>query len=122
MRRPRCSWVRRPLNEGRGINPGDTTAFSVRGNPRKPLNEGRGINPGDTVRVQASRLNVNYRSTKAGASTPATRESACRTGSRGNSLNEGRGINPGDTFHLMTWPSPGVPSLNEGRGINPGDT
>ena len=37
-----------------------------------PLNEGRGINPGDTRRVRLTLKHVRRRSTKAGASTPAT--------------------------------------------------
>ena len=61
------------LNEGRGINPGDTSCLQMRQPHAYALNEGRGINPGDT-----------------------------RRGSRGKrlspiALNEGRGINPGDT-------------------------
>ena len=62
-----------PLNEGRGINPGDTLhrAGNLRVG-RRPLNEGRGINPGDTPALSRDR-----------EAAPA--------------LNEGRGINPGDT-------------------------
>ena len=36
------------LNEGRGVNPGDTYTVSVNTPPRGSLNEGRGVNPGDT--------------------------------------------------------------------------
>ena len=86
------------LNEGRGINPGDT---SIRACWERAwtaaLNEGRGINPGDTG-------------------------SGClRIRMRCAALNEGRGINPGDTwswYWLLRW----FAALNEGRGINPGDT
>ena len=74
----------RPLNEGRGANPGDTrraragpatpaTDLPPR-RPDLPLNEGRGANPGDT-RGPAPRLprqHPVHRSTKAGARTPAT--------------------------------------------------
>ncbi len=61
------------LNEGRGVNPGDTRQPKLKqvGRPA-PLNEGRGVNPGDT-----------------GAEYPQWAHAA--------SLNEGRGVNPGDT-------------------------
>ena len=85
------------------------------------LNEGRGINPGDTFVRRWDHHRPGDRSTKAGASTPATRHSTARHFSPPAPLNEGRGINPGDTFDC-----PGAErtrsALNEGRGINPGDT
>ena len=37
-----------PLNEGRGVNPGDTSASASGSCSARPLNEGRGVNPGDT--------------------------------------------------------------------------
>ena len=62
-----------PLNEGRGINPGDTRATSAIPRLATPLNEG-------------------------GASTPATPEGELvMTYQDLIPLNEGRGINPGDT-------------------------
>ena len=120
-RSTRCSTP--PLNEGRGVNPGDTPSLEPRSRPdADTLNEGRGVNPGDTsgrCRIRASRT----------------------------ALNEGRGVNPGDTpVDVESQPcrsSPaqrrpgreprrhpprreGSPSrvrpLNEGRGVNPGDT
>ena len=105
------------LNEGRGINPGDTRTRASRLPGMALLNEGRGINPGVATvaiaqrrpghqprrhpsEIRANRALVFPRSTKAGASTPATLGeivvampvNACRA-----ALNEGRGINPGDT-------------------------
>ena len=110
------------LNEGRGLNPGDTSPTRRRGSSDTTLNEGRGLNPGDTRSHQgamvdnqgrstkagastpATRLLPNrhtvvdfVRSTKAGASTPATRSRRRRNGSCCPPLNEGRGLNPGDT-------------------------
>ena len=62
-----------PLNEGRGMNPGDTPGTKEEDHgTSEALNEGRGMNPGDT-------------------STPPLLRRA------GTSLNEGRGMNPGDT-------------------------
>ena len=61
------------LNEGRGVNPGDTARAPFGGfrASREPsLNEGRGVNPGDTssaVRFDRKRLHAGGRSTKAGA-------------------------------------------------------
>ena len=60
------------LNEGRGINPGDTRRWRLWWAGWCALNEGRGINPGDTVSRSASTRSRSSRSTKAGASTPAT--------------------------------------------------
>ena len=44
----RRSTARRPLNEGREINPGDTWARPPSPSGTGALNEGREINPGDT--------------------------------------------------------------------------
>ena len=61
------------LNEGRGMNPGDTHPESSRPcAPRRALNEGRGMNPGDI-------------------------RDCARPGRAASALNEGRGMNPGDT-------------------------
>ena len=70
--RSRTAWRRpRTLNEGRSVNPGYTppTATSSRATP--PLNEGRSVNPGYT-RMGRAAGRGSARSTKAGASTPAT--------------------------------------------------
>ena len=95
---------------------------------RRTLNEGQGISPGDTcaaVDVSACRRDVD-RSTKARASAPATlatswiyRSSCCY-----GALNEGQGISPGDTVREIgghRFPL-SMPALNEGQGISPGDT
>ena len=69
----RVARLRWPLNEGRGANPGDTTASSSACRPvSATLNEGRGANPGDTRAVRGDRGAGPPRSTKAGARTPAT--------------------------------------------------
>ena len=58
-----------PLNEGRGVNPGDTRRTpACRAHPASSLNEGRGVNPGDTDRpMRRSGALFEPRSTKAGA-------------------------------------------------------
>ena len=87
------------LNEGRGVNPGDTGAIRrCSGSRMRPLNEGRGVNPGDT---------------------PAW---LCYAARLSTSLNEGRGVNPGDTRTAMFDARGANGTLNEGRGVNPGDT
>ena len=80
--------ARRPLNEGRGINPGDTVHRLPRlSMPPTSLNEGRMFH----ARTQERGRQGVIRSTKAGASTPATLSpSTQRTLSR-------RPLNPGDT-------------------------
>ena len=103
------------------------------------LNEGRSINSGDTfpvralsgplcgLRRHATRFVTLARSTKAGASTPATPGPGhvLRSPVVRRALNEGRSINSGDTrassgirstFYYRQW------TLNEGRSINSGDT
>ena len=55
------------LNEGRGVNPGDTRAPQWIAGPPEPLNEGRGVNPGDTRRRRRDPIGCRDRSTKAGA-------------------------------------------------------
>ena len=90
---------RRPLNEGRGANPGDTRAM-LRAAPaalkRAQRRPGREPRRHDGLWLLAGR--ITPRSTKAGARTPATR--AGRAALRRPApcpLNEGRGANPGDT-------------------------
>ena len=54
------------LNEGRGVNPGDTWFQRILDADTPALNEGRGVNPGDTATAAAQELSSS-RSTKAGA-------------------------------------------------------
>ena len=61
-----------PLNEGRSVNPGDTACTHRTDLRYCPLNEGRSVNPGDTGRYGYWCQRRRPRSTKAGASTPAT--------------------------------------------------
>ena len=56
------------LNEGRGVNPGDTIGAGMVRVGHSALNEGRGVNPGDTVeRGHGLVDDTVLRSTKAGA-------------------------------------------------------
>ena len=112
------------LNEGRGINPGDTrSTFSYASGARESAQRRPGHQPRRHIIPHRQALHPRPRSTKAGASTPATPDGTTITSNAATALNEGRGINPGDTR-----PSGGKfnvrcsDSLNEGRGINPGDT
>ena len=115
------------LNEGRGLNPGDTLASErVHGAGYEPLNEGRGLNPGDTraracrflyVLVVAQRrpgpkprrhfsfvcfaCSFRYAQRRPG---PKPRRHVLRaspSSRKPTSLNEGRGLNPGDTIELL---------------------
>ena len=108
----RGSHRRRPLNEGRGSHPGDTS-----------LNEGRGSHPGDTRQRDGS----------------AQRRRGSHPGDT-DSLNEGRGSHPGDTANRAFCSETGSPLgqtalvdhvcavyLREGRGSHhricfPGDS
>ena len=62
-----------PLNEGRSVNPGYTRQVARRRTRSSTLNEGRSVNPGYTPSHLHCRRRRRARSTKAGASTPATR-------------------------------------------------
>ena len=73
---------------------------------------------------------MTQRSTKAGASTPAT-HAGCpilRLHGLATALNEGRSVNPGDTdgstppFQRRPERASSLRALNEGRSVNPGDT
>ena len=55
------------LNEGRGVNPGDSEYGYRLSRFSKTLNEGRGVNPGDRARGEARPVGDRGRSTKAGA-------------------------------------------------------
>ncbi len=136
---------RRPLNEGRGGNPGDTSRRATPIPSCGTLNEGRGGNPGDTtvatgpwaVRTAAQRRpgrkprrhirNKNglmillERSTKAGAETPATHDEGAGHPSLDTRSTKAGAETPatrGGTERTRLSPC----SLNEGRGGNPGDT
>ena len=120
-----------PLNEGRGISPGDTYIEGpdrLNGNAwdaqRRPGHQPRRHGPAESSTRLPGAWQI-VRSTKAGASAPATPSlrASLRSG-RSLALNEGRGISPGDTSvclgigHRMSYGA----ALNEGRGISPGDT
>ena len=62
----------RPLNEGRGLDPGNTPRGGEPPPSTAPLNEGRGLDPGNTAGLGGCAPAEIARSTKAGASTPAT--------------------------------------------------
>ena len=69
---------RSSLNEGRSVNPGYTSRRPSARHTRRPsLNEGRSVNPGYTAQaLHGCSPGWHVRSTKAGASTPATREAS----------------------------------------------
>ena len=111
------------LNEGRGVNPGDTQVrYAVSDSDTRSFNEGRGVNPGDIsdrrMRSQSSDTIAQRRpgreprrhassATMADASIIAQRRPG-REPRRHPPESAGRARAP--------------PPLNEGRGVNPGDT
>jgi hypothetical protein len=140
-----------PLNEGRGVDPGNPRG-RWRGCPStgdRALNEGRGVDPGNPCSASATFTKFNIaRSTKAGASTPAIPDhqppsrpgedhaqrrpgrrprQSLTTRRRGawptsGPLNEGRGVDPGNPRgRWRGCPSTGDRALNEGRGVDPGN-
>ena len=113
----------------------------------RPLNEGRGISPGDTQKPDLRTLPDAQRSTKAGASAPATPASNATPDSSAisaqrrpghqprrhetsttsvKSIFQGAQRRPGhQPRRHQACPSASPrhqPTLNEGRGISPGDT
>ena len=118
---PSGSTTAEALNEGRGMNPGDTANLPRAWWPttRAPLNEGRGMNPGDTCSgVSAGSTPATAQRRPGDEPRRHSRSAARRTPS--GPLNEGRGMNPGDTGSARGRPL--QRTLNEGRGMNPGDT
>ena len=114
--------VRGSLNEGRGINPGDTLPTLPLDFKRGALNEGRGINPGDTFNSTLVSNRFAPRSTKAGASTPATQGEIKFIGDVLPAAQRRPGHQPRrHVWQAAHGQSSEIP-LNEGRGINPGDT
>ena len=129
------------LNEGRSVNPGYTARDRIRPADCEngALNEGRSVNPGYTViclravrRAEGRSVNPGYtrhrgsiqsreRSTKAGASTPATPFNDMAASADDIALNEGRSVNPGYTRPHRPLPMTRQ-ALNEGRSVNPGYT
>ncbi len=118
------------LNEGRGLDPGNTAGEShveppsrdaqrrpgprprqhwrAAGSPRRcrrTLNEGRGLDPGNTAGSERGEIGIFDRSTKAGASTPATPPPDTSPAPPATTLNEGRGLDPGNTCHVTTVPT-----------------
>ena len=141
------SQVTTSLNEGRGVNPGDTPSTRRRHRPAsRPLNEGRGVNPGDTLPKgivyaphmdaqrrpgREPRRHFRHQNRNPTPTTDAQRRpgreprrhfsGTSASSSTRTSLNEGRGVNPGDTRRRRRREG-AVTALNEGRGVNPGDT
>ena len=86
------------------------------------LNEGRGVNPGDTTHARAPTDAAATAQRRPGREPrrhvlPLVRGASYLR----HPLNEGRGVNPGDTGACGCWGGSPKP-LNEGRGVNPGDT
>ena len=120
-----------PLNEGRGVHPGDTPACAAR-NREACSDDCAQRRPGRSPRrhplVSSARRGTGaarHAQRRPGRSprrhTPADCTERCSRGR--SSLNEGRGVHPGDTL----LPDPPCrrssrSSLNEGRGVHPGDT
>ena len=140
--RPPLSAQRRPERQPRRHTPSGRRG----GELAEALNEGRSVNPGDTQAAARGVHDDRARSTKAGASTPATPRQRpavsttiglaqrrperqprrhpsglARSFRRQGPLNEGRSVNPGDTACWNSASASGAP-LNEGRSVNPGDT
>ena len=112
-----------PLNEGRGVNPGDTreagqSALVDQDAQRRPGREPR-RHVGVTMRPNSLAVGAQRRPGR--EPRRHWRTGGCATGTR-TALNEGRGVNPGDTAPPACRSGSGSTALNEGRGVNPGDT
>ena len=134
----------KPLNEGRGRDPGDTPDRLhgvTQGAQRRPgsrprrhgesggasdnasLNEGRGRDPGDTSRVMIRvRRRARSRSTKAGVETPATQLGDPGMVSSPVLRSTKAGVETPATPPSGPRSATLIVTLNEGRGRDPGDT
>ena len=91
------------LNEGRSVNPGYTPTQSQSQTRHWTLNEGRSVNPGYTSASRSRMSDASRRSTKAGASTPATLLNSAKGQYRDKpSLAHGRGSLDGDVFAAIS--------------------
>ena len=140
-----CRPAKPSLNEGRGINPGDTSKSMMPSRERLRSTKAGASTP--ATRILRSPASAQQpRSTKAGASTPATPWSACGMVSFSISAQRRPGHQPRRHAHdaaitlrhraRSTKAGASTPAtrasirpaalragaLNEGRGINPGDT
>ena len=110
------------LNEGRGLNPGDTLLFGTIMSNKCPAQR----RPGPKPRRHLQHLPTLCAAVKCAQRRPGPKprrhlRKYCNYLNFLPSLNEGRGLNPGDTRHRHSAPTT-ADSLNEGRGLNPGDT
>ena len=137
----------RPLNEGRGANPGDTLPDdgvgdrrlhrSTKAGARTPatlawlgiVDEGDpdaqrrpGREPRRHLDDEEARPRSGARSTKAGARTPATLGSGAVEGGRDVARSTKAGARTPATRDSSMDSRHQEPPLNEGRGANPGDT
>ena len=109
-----------PLNEGRDVNPGDTSSRPTAGRRGTPLNEGRDVNPGDTW-ASSHVLDGVTAQRRPGRESRRHSSTFAQPAPNASSLNEGRDVNPGDTRKRCSS-APCRSTLNEGRDVNPGDT
>ena len=121
-RRSPCTCHVAPLNEGRGVNPGDTRARAQRQYALGPLNEGRGVNPGDTGEASSSARRTSRAQRRPGREPRrhADRQKPSRIGPATAQRRPGR--EPRRHPHRYIPTHPVHRALNEGRGVNPGDT
>ena len=110
----------RPLNEDRGLLPGDGPPRTSGGRHVRPLNEDRGLLPGDGSDDVPEPSTATARSTKTGDCSPVMGGQ----GGRGWQ-SQGRSTKTGDCSPVMATPAETPPadpqSLNEDRGLLPGD-
>ena len=116
-RRPGCA-----LNEGRSLNPGDTSTSSVSTPAATSLNEGRSLNPGDTfwlaVCLAWTEAAQRRPESEPRRHWPMTMGASWRAGSaQRRPESEPRRHHPTCSRRSTGWTS-----LNEGRSLNPGDT
>ena len=80
------------------MNPGDTSAAEATCAYLGSLNEGRGVNPGDTPVRRRVGTPSPYAQRRPGREPRRHATTTRRARSGTTALNEGRGVNPGDTL------------------------
>ena len=113
-----CIAQRRPGHQPRRHHYGERRGVPV----GWPLNEGRGISPGDTVGCGQIPSRASGRSTKAGASAPATQWAAVKSHPAPAAAQRRPGHQPRRHGESVKARPVVLHALNEGRGISPGDT
>ena len=112
-----------PLNEGRGVSPGDTAKDPTSGSAVHSAQRRPGREPRRHLTPPSTSHSDDCAQRRPGREPRRHPRSRGAAWSSTTALNEGRGVSPGDTpSRCSSARRAGASPLNEGRGVRPGDT